>query len=129
MTTLVFETMYTLHTLTKLIFRTTWKMIITDYANYPFLEIRDHFTDIFFRKVNVVLHASIAQLGNEPFLCKMLVLFFISNISLYMKEALWKNCVTKWNLKCTPQLTQNSFSREWNLKFCIIFNIISFANA
>ena len=48
-----------------------------------------------------------------------------------MKKILLKNYVRfwKWNLKRTTQSAQNSFSSKLNLKFCIIFNMISFANA
>ena len=61
---------------------------------------------------------------------QMLVSFFSSIIPLYIENTPWKNYVRfwKWNLKRTPQSAQNSFSRKSNLKFCIIFNMISFAN-
>ena len=54
---------------------------------------------------------------------------FLVLIFLYtLKKILWKNYVRfwKWDLKRTPQLAQNSFSRKSNIKFCIIFNMISF---
>ena len=57
---------------------------------------------------------------------------FLALIFLYtLKKVPWKRYVRfwKWNLKRTPQSVQNSFSRKSNLKFCIIFNMISFANA
>ena len=69
--------------------------------------------------------------ANKPFFRKMLVPFFSSNIFLFIEKIPWKNYVKfgKLNLKCIPQSAQNSFSRKSNLKFCIIFNMISFANA
>ena len=68
--------------------------------------------------------------ANKPLFHKMLVSFFSSIIPLYIENTPWKNYVRfwKWNLKRTPQSAQNSFSRKSNLKFCIIFNMISFAN-
>ena len=43
----------------------------------------------------------------------------------------WKNYVRFWkcDLKRTPQSAQYQFLRKSNLKFCIMFNMISFANA
>ena len=69
--------------------------------------------------------------ANEPFLRKMLVSFFSSNILLYIeKNSVEKSCrVLEMELKSTPQSTQNSFSRKSDITFCIIFNMISFANA
>ena len=57
---------------------------------------------------------------------------FLAAIFLFtLKKIPWKNYVRfwKWNIKCTPQSAQNLFSRKSNLRFCIIFNMISFANA
>ena len=57
---------------------------------------------------------------------------FLALIFLYtLKKVTWKNYVMfwKWNLKRTPQSHQNSFWRKSNTKFCIIFNMILFANA
>ena len=57
---------------------------------------------------------------------------FLALIFLYtFKKTLWKSYVRfwKWNLKRTTQSAQNSFSRKSNLKFCIIFNMVSFVNA
>ena len=57
---------------------------------------------------------------------------FLALIFLYtLKKIPWENHVRfrKLNLKRTPQSAQNSFLRKSNLKFCIIFNTISFANA
>ena len=57
---------------------------------------------------------------------------FLGIIFFYTyKKVQWKNHVRfqKWNLKHTPQSAKNSFSRKSNLKFCIIFNMISFTNA
>ena len=61
----------------------------------------------------------------------MLVLLFNSNILLYIEKSPVENNVRfwKWNLKLRPQSAQNSFLRKLNLKFCIIFNMISFVNA
>ena len=62
----------------------------------------------------------------------LLLLYFHALIFLsILKKIQWKNYVKfwKWNLKHTSQSNQNSFSRKSNLKFCIIFNMISFANA
>ena len=56
---------------------------------------------------------------------------FLALIYLYtLKKNSWKNYVRfwKWKLKRPPKSTQNSFSRKSNLTFCIIFNMISFAN-
>ena len=64
--------------------------------------------------------------------CKMLVLLFSSNIPLYIeKKSHRKKLLRFWkqNLKCTPQSAQNQFWRKSYLKFCIIFNMISFASA
>ena len=58
-----------------------------------------------------------SYLQTSHFLCKMLASFFSSK----------RFC--KWNLKHTPQSPLNSFSRKWNLKFCIVFNMISLSNA
>ena len=67
---------------------------------------------------------------NKPFLRKMLVPFFSFNVPLYIRFGC-KNYVRflKWNLNRTPQSAQNSFLRKSNLKFCIVFNMISFASA
>ena len=57
---------------------------------------------------------------------------FLALIFLYTLETTpWKNYFRfwKWNLKRTPQSVQNLFSRKLNLKFCIAFNMIWFANA
>ena len=57
---------------------------------------------------------------------------FLALVLLYtLKKMPWKNYLRfwKWNLKRTPQSGQNSFPRKSNLKFCIIFGMISFANA
>ena len=61
----------------------------------------------------------------------MLVSFFSSNISLYIeKNSVEQLCkVLEMELKTYTESVQNSFSRKSNLKFCIIFNMISFANA
>ena len=69
--------------------------------------------------------------ANEPFLRKMVVSFFSSNIPLTLKKILWKKYVRFWirNLKRTPHSAQNLFSRKSDLKFCIIFNLILFVNA
>ena len=51
---------------------------------------------------------------------------FLPLIFLYaLKKIPWKNYVRfwKWNLKCTPQSAQNSFSRKSNLNCYIILNI------
>ena len=60
----------------------------------------------------------------------MSVLFFSSIIPLYIEKNLVGNYVRfwEWNWKCTPLSAQSSFSRKSNLKFCIIFNMISFAD-
>ena len=57
---------------------------------------------------------------------------FLTLIFLYtLKKIPWKNYVKfwKWNWKCITQSAKNSFSRKSNLNFCIIFNMISLANA
>ena len=67
---------------------------------------------------------------NPPFLREMLVSFFSSNIPLYIeKNPVVKPCKNlEMELKTyTPG--QNSFSRKSNLKFCIIFNMVSITNA
>ena len=70
-------------------------------------------------------HVSFA---NEPFLRRMLVLFFSSNIPL--ENPMEKLCkVLEVEIKTYTQATQNSFSKKSNIKFCIIFNMISLANA
>ena len=48
-----------------------------------------------------------------------------------LKKLPWENYTGfwKWNLKRTPQSARNSFSIKSNLKFCIRFNVILFANA
>ena len=58
--------------------------------------------------------------------CLLALTFFYT-----LKDIPWKNYARfwKWNLKRTPQSRKNSFSRKSNLKFCIVFNLISFANA
>ena len=50
---------------------------------------------------------------------------------IHCKKIPLKNYVKfqKWNLKCTPELAYNSFLKKSNLKFCIMFNLISFVNA
>ena len=47
-----------------------------------------------------------------------------------LKKIPWKNYVRfwTWNFKHTPQLAQNLFLSKSNLKFSILFNIISFVN-
>ena len=62
---------------------------------------------------------------------KIPVSFFTFKIPLYIEKISWKNFVRfwKWNWKRTPQSARNSFSRKSNLKVCIIFNRISYANA
>ena len=58
----------------------------------------------------------------------MLVLFFSSNIPL--ENPMEKLCkVLEVEIKTYTQATQNSFSKKSNIKFCIIFNMISLANA
>ena len=58
--------------------------------------------------------------------CQLALIFLYT-----LGKILWKNYVRfwKWNLKCTLQSAQNLCLRRSNLKFCIIFNMISFANA
>ena len=57
--------------------------------------------------------------------------FWLSYSSKHWKKSCENNYIRfwKWKLKRTPQLTQNLFTRKSKLKFCIIFNLISFANA
>ena len=72
-----------------------------------------------------------SYLGTSHFCVKCLYRF-LAPIFLYtLKKVPWKIHVRfwKWNLKRTPQSAQNLFSRKSNSKFCIIFKIISFANA
>ena len=66
-------------------------------------------------------------LVSKPFLAP----FFLALIFLHILNKIpWENYVRLWkfNLKRTPQSAQNSFLRKSNLKFCIIFNMIPFAN-
>ena len=68
---------------------------------------------------------------NEPFLRKMLVSFFSSNIPLYIAENLVEKLCTFLEMKLqayTPVGLKFVFVKS-DLKFCIIFNMISFANA
>ena len=88
------------------------------------------------KKVNFRFYKQCSQgaihlICEQAILSKMLVSFFSSNIPLYIEKLPWKNFVRfwKWNLKRTTQSAQNSFSKKSNLKFCIIFNMILFANA
>ena len=69
--------------------------------------------------------------ANKEFLHKVLVLYFSSNIHLYIEknpmEKLYK--ILEMKLKMyTPVSPSISFSRKSNLKFCIIFSMISFVN-
>ena len=68
---------------------------------------------------------------NEPFLRKMLVLFFSSNIPLYIVENPVEKLCKFLEMKLqtyTPVGLKFVFGKS-DLKFCIIFNMISFANA
>ena len=86
-------------------------------------------------KVNFRFYKQCSQVAtclfkNPPFLREMLVPFFSSNIPLYIeKNPVVKPCKNlEMELKTyTPG--QNSFSRKSNLKFCIIFNMVSITNA
>ena len=85
-------------------------------------------TKINFRYYKQFSQTATCLICERAILSNMLVLFFSSNIPLYIKNSHEKNYVwfSKWNLKLTLQST---FSRKSNLKFCIIFNLTSFANA
>ena len=87
-------------------------------------------------KVNVPFYKQCSQ-AETRLICKRTIIpqnasiFFLALIFLYISEKkTWKNYVRfwKWNLKRTLQPVRNSFSRKSNLKFCIIFSIISFVN-
>ena len=87
-------------------------------------------TKIIFVFINSAAKPQHVLFENEPFLYKMPA-SFLALIFLYTLEKIpWKNYVRfwKWNLKRTSQSAQNSFLRKSTLKFCIIFNMISFVN-
>ena len=46
---------------TTLILKSKWKIVITDYIDYPVLHITIKYTGFFSRKFSVVLHASLAK--------------------------------------------------------------------
>ena len=80
---------------------------------------------------------SATKFTNEPFLRKMLISFFSSNIPLYIEKLYWKKHYTLEELfkvlemelkKCTP-VVPKFVSEKSNLRFCIIFNMIVFTNA
>ena len=87
-------------------------------------------------KVNFRFYKQCSQAATQLF-CERAIFAqnanrFLALIFHYkMKKIPWKNYLRfwKWNLKCTHQSAQNSFLRKSNLKFCIIFKMISFANA
>ena len=102
----------------------------TQYQEFLFISrVTTRKENFYFSQVVQSRHNT-SNLRTNHFCIKCYVeLFFNSNIPL-IEKILWKNYVGFWvcNLKCTPLSTQNLFLRKSNLKFCIIFNMISFAN-
>ena len=82
-------------------------------------------------KVNFRFYKQSSQ-ATTRLICEGAIFVQAALIFLYtLKKVPRKYYVRFWkcNLIHTPQSTQNSFSRKSNVKFCIIFNMISFTNA
>ena len=65
--------------MTTVMFKSKWKIVITDYVDYPVLQITITYTGIFSRNFSVVLHASLAII----FSLKTLKSDFVNSNNLY----------------------------------------------